>query len=87
MIDDLLKTIILNAPNFVGFIFAIWILNQRMLKQDAALEKLTEALLKCSERSEPVKTAKQGFSGERSGASQTGKSEVLTDSERAETET
>jgi hypothetical protein len=81
MIDDLLKTIILNAPNFVGFIFAIWILNQRMLKQDTALEKLTDALLKCAERSEQVKG--ESFPKENAERSEA----PLTDSERAKTET
>lgn len=57
MFDELLKTIILGAPNFVGFIFAIWILNTRLTKQDEALAKLTEAMVNCLTRSEQVKGA------------------------------
>lgn len=73
MLDEVLKTIILGAPNFIGFIFCIWILNQRLTKQDELIAKLT------SERSEPVKDAKRDLSDERSGASLEDKSVSLTE--------
>ena len=71
MIDEVLKTVILGAPNFIGFIFCIWILSQRLTKQDELIVKLL------SERSEQGKSAEREFSDERSGASQTENSVLL----------
>lgn len=71
MIDEVLKTVILGAPNFIGFIFCIWILSQRLTKQDELIAKLIEG--------EQVKSAEREFSDERSGASQAENSVLLTE--------
>lgn len=69
MLDEMLKTVILGAPNFIGFIFAIWILNTRLTRADEERQKLIDAVLNCISRSEPVNGAERGISVERSGAS------------------
>jgi hypothetical protein len=46
MIDEILKTIILQLPNFAGLILAIWVLREENARTLAALEKCSNALVK-----------------------------------------
>lgn len=88
--DDLLKTLVLQAPNFVGFMVLSYVLTRYVIMplmahhetSDAAKDKiifdLAMKLADCGIPSEHVNSAKRDFSVERSGASHEEKSELLT---------
>lgn len=86
--DEMLKTLILQAPNFVGFILLAYILTKYVIMpmmshheaQDKLIFDLAMRLADCGTnvpRSEQVNGVRD-FSVERSGASPEEKSEPLT---------